>query len=229
MTVSGRPPVIPALRMVDAVRLEKERELVGTFHSANPLDPYYIELHCTAMPLKRFAELVPTEGMEVTLGGMVVDFATRPSKKGGNFGIMHVQDYTSTHEFMLFGNDFINFHNYGVPGTPLIIKGVFERRFANSDVRFRITSMELLSKVKGTLVKGITISLPAQTIPPALCDILAEHLKSTDEALGSLSFEVIDTESNRSMRLDSPSHVPINKDLIDKLEDLGVEYELEPA
>ncbi len=229
MTISGRPPVVPALRMVDAVRLEKERELVGTFHSANPLDPYYIELHCTAMPLKRFAELVPTEGVEVTLGGMVVDFATRPSKKGGNFGIMHVQDYTSTQEFMLFGNDFINFHNYGVAGTPLLIKGVFERRFANSDIRFRITSMELLSKVKGTLVKGIRISVPAQTIPPALCDILSEHLKSTDEALGSLSFEVIDTESNRSMHLDSPSHVPINKDLIDKLEDLGVEYELEPA
>jgi len=71
--------------------------------------------------------------------------------------------------------------------------------------------------------------VPAQTIPPALCDILSEHLKSTDEVLGSLSFEVIDTESNRSMHLDSPSHVPINKDLIDKLEDLGVEYELEPA
>ena len=32
---------------------------------------------------------------------------------------------------MLFDENYINFHNYGVPGTPILISGRYERRYAN--------------------------------------------------------------------------------------------------
>ncbi|MDE6321135.1 MAG: DNA polymerase III subunit alpha, partial [Muribaculaceae bacterium] len=41
MNKAGRPQVRPALEWVNAVKLEKERELVGMYLSAHPLDPYY--------------------------------------------------------------------------------------------------------------------------------------------------------------------------------------------
>ena len=227
MATAGRPPIVPALRWVDAIRLEKEREIVGTYHSANPLDPFFMELHFGTMPLKTYAELTPTEGMEVTLGGMVLDFTSRPARNGGNFGILKIQDYTGAAEFMLFGQDYIDFHNYGVPGTPIYIKGTFGRRFQNSDLRFKINSIRLLNDIKGQLVSGITIHVAADKLNEALHGVLVEHARSTTTDMGNLRFRVTDPATSRSVTLDTAVRIPVNKDLVEKLENLEVEFSIE--
>ena len=229
MATAGRPPIVPGLRWVDAIRLEKEREIVGTYHSANPLDPYFMELRFGTMNLKDFAELTPEEGMEVNLGGMVVDFQSRPSKKGGNYGILKIQDYTGSAEFMLFGQDYIDYHNYGVSGTPIYIKGTFGRRFQTSDVRLKINSIQLLSNMKGQFVGGITINVAADQLNEALHGVLSDHMKSASEDLGNLRFRVSDPATGRNVMLDTSLKIPVNKELIEKLEDLEVKFSVDRA
>lgn len=229
MATAGRPQVIPAIRWVDAERLEKEREIVGTYHSANPLDPFFMELHYGTTSMKKFSEITPEEGKELTLGGMVLDFTSRPAKNGGNFGILKVQDYTGASEFMLFGQDYIDYHNFGVPGTPIYIKGSFGRRFQSPDLRFRISKIRLLQELKGTLVTGITINVAADTLNEMLHGVLTEHLKSTTDDLGQLRFRVVDPESRRTVTLDTPIRIPVNKDLVEKLENLEVDFKVETA
>ncbi len=225
MTTAGRPAITPGLRWVDAVRLEKEREIVGTYHSANPLDPYFMELHYGTTDLKSFAEKAPVENEEYTLGGMVVDFTSRPSKRGGNFGILKIQDYTGSAEFMLFGQDYIDYHNYGVAGTPVLIRGQYARRFQNSDVKFKINSVRLLSELKGRVVEGIVINVRTDTLTEALHGVLSEHAKTGgNEELGSLSFSVCDAQSGRHVKLTSPLRIPVNKDLVEKLQNLEVDF-----
>lgn len=226
---SGRPPIIPGLRWVDAVRLEKEREIVGFYHSANPLDPFYMELNFGTTSLKQFAEINPEEGQEVTIGGMVVDFTSRPSKKGGSFGILKIQDYTGASEFMLFGQDYIDYHNYGVPGTPIYIRGTFGRRFQSSDIKFKINSVRLLQEIKGKVVGGITINVTADTLNEALHGVLAEHARSTTSDLGTLRFKVTDPETGRNVVLDTAVRIPVNKELVDKLENLEVDFNIDRA
>lgn len=227
MSTAGRPQVIPGLRWVDAVRLEKEREIVGTYHSANPLDPYFMELRFGTTTLKSYAEREPVEGVELALGGMVLDFTSRPAKNGGNYGILKIQDYTGSAEFMLFGQDYINFHNYGVPGTPLFIRGVYGRRFQNSDIRFKITSIRLLSELKGQLVSGITIHVAADKLNEALHGVLVEHARSASTEMGNLRFRVTDPATNRHVNLDTSVRIPVNKELVEKLENLEVEFTVE--
>ncbi|MDE6487746.1 MAG: DNA polymerase III subunit alpha [Paramuribaculum sp.] len=224
MATAGRPTIIPGIRWVDAVRLEKEREIVGTYHSANPLDPYFMELHYGTTDLKSFLEKEPVEGEEIVLGGMVVDFTSRPSKRGGNFGILKIQDYSSASEFMLFGQDYIDYHNYGVPGTPVLIRGAFGRRFQGQDLRFKINSVRLLSELKGNVVEGIVINVDTDTLSEALHGVLAEHAKSTTQDLGSLAFLVRDAKSNRHVTLGSSLRIPVNKDLVEKLQNLEIDF-----
>lgn len=226
---SGRPAVIPGLRWVDAVRLEKEREIVGFYHSANPLDPYFMELHFGTTSLKRFSELTPEEGLEVTVGGMVVEFTSRPAKNGGNFGILKVQDYTGAAEFMLFGQDYIDYHNYGVPGTPIYIRGTFGRRFQNSDIRFRVNSIRLLQELKGQIVGGITINVSANTLNETLHGVLSEHARSGTSDMGTLRFKVTDPETGRNVVLDTSVRIPVNKELVEKLENLEVDFNIDRA
>ena len=51
LNTSGRPAVKPGIEWIPAVRLEKEKELVGMYLSANPLDPFYVELTQALTPL----------------------------------------------------------------------------------------------------------------------------------------------------------------------------------
>lgn len=227
MTISGRPPIIPALRWVDTVRLEKERELVGTYHSANPLDPYYMELRFGTTPIKQYLEDVPTDGKEYIMGGMVTDFTTRPARNGGSFGILKVQDYTGTAEFMLFGNDYIKFHNFGVVGTPILISGTYGKRFQSSDLRFQIGNIRLLNDIKGSLIRGIALTLDARDVNDAIHGLLSEHITSSKENMGSLAFRIKDSELGRTILLNSPIRIPINKDLMEKLEEMEIEFTVE--
>ena len=224
MTTAARPQIVHAVRWVDAVRLEKERELVGTYHSANPLDPYFMELHYGTTDLKSFAEKQPVENEEYTLGGMVVDFTSRPAKRGGSYGILKIQDYTGAAEFMLFGQDYIDYHNYGVAGTPVLIRGQFVKRFQSSDIKFKINSVRLLAELKGKVVEGISIHVDSDTLTDALHGVLAEHATSSTQELGSLNFVVRDTKSGRNVRLTSGLRIPVNKDLVEKLQNLDITF-----
>lgn len=227
---AGRPPIKPAVSWVDAVRLEKERELVGMYLSAHPLDPYFMELTygCSAN-IKMLSEIVPAdnEGREVTFGGMVVEFVSRPARNGGNFGIMKIEDYTGSTEIRLFGQNYIDFANYGKPGTPILVTGRYARRFRTSDVEFSLMSIRLLEDVKGHLVKGVTINLTMSQANNQLRDLIDEQIKSTTNDRGQLNFRVYDPDINRSVLLSSGLKIPVNRRLVSMLEDMELEFSIE--
>ncbi|MCM1163871.1 MAG: DNA polymerase III subunit alpha [Muribaculaceae bacterium] len=229
LSTAGRPSVIPSPEWPVATRLEKERELVGMYLSAHPLDPYYMELNygmsCT---VKQFNEFTPADGVELSFGGMVVDYQEKQGKKG-KFGILKIEDYTGSAEFMLFGQTFIDFRNYGLPGTPIIISGRYERRYQTSELRFNIANIRLLSDVKGKLVRGIVIDLPTDRLNSHLRSMLADCLAPvgpTDEGC-ELSFRVFDPAINRSLRLRSSRRIPINRALVDTLRQEDIDFDIE--
>lgn len=225
-STAGRPSITPAVAWVDAVRLEKERDLVGMYLSAHPLDPFYMELKYGCTSLKTYKEATPVEGGELTIGGMVVSMESRPSRNGGKFGILKIEDYSGSEEFMMFGKTYINFHMYGVPGTPILITGKYERRFQTSDLRFNIYSIRLLNEVKGTLVHSITLDLDRDKINNHFCDLLSAHIKSGNENMGTLSMRVYDPEINRSLKLTSGLRVPITRPLVDMLESEDIPFKI---
>ena len=225
MSTSGRPPIIPAPEWANAVKLEKERELVGMYLSAHPLDPYYMELNYgTSCTVKGYTEFNPVEGVDLTFGGMVTEFTKRPAKNGGFFGILKMEDYTGSAEFMLFGQTYIDFHNYGVPGTPILITGQYQRRFANSDLRFNITNIRLLSEVKGQLIRNITIDLPTDKLSQHVKELLEEQLNNSTPQDGELAFRIFDPSINRSLHLSSARRIPITRSLVDALKEEEITF-----
>ena len=114
-----------------------------------------------------------------------------------------------------------------MPGTPIYIKGTFGRRFQNSDLRFKINSIRLLNDIKGQLVSGITIHVAADKLNEALHGVLVEHARSTTTDMGNLRFRVTDPATSRSVTLDTAVRIPVNKDLVEKLENLEVEFSIE--
>lgn len=225
INTAGRPPVKPAVPWVDSIKLERERELVGMYLSAHPLDPYYIELKYGCMSIKDYIEEGPVEGRELTLGGMVTEYTVRQGNSG-NFGILKIEDYSGSTEMRLFGQDFIDYGKYGVIGTPLLIHGRYGRRFRNSDVRFQITGIKLLEEAKGQLVNGITININADKVTENFHGIINDMIKSSTTNRGDLFLRVRDTELNRSVKLASGVKIPITKNLLDTLDEMEMDYEV---
>lgn len=228
LNTAGRPAIKPAVAWVDAVKLGKERELVGMYLSAHPLDPYYMELTygCNSST-KAKDEEPPIEEKELTFGGMVVDFQSRPARSGGHFGILKMEDYTGSTDFMLFGQQYIDFAKYGQPGTPILVTGKYQKRYKNSELKFNIINIRLLQDVKGQLINGITIKLRKDQINQTVHDILNEHIKSTTEGRGALNFNIFDPEINRTVKLSSSIKIPLNRELVEKLDSMSIEYTIE--
>ncbi len=225
LSFSGRPPVVPAPEWPTAVKLEKERELVGMYLSAHPLDPYYMELNYgTSCTIKGYTEFNPVEGVDLTFGGMVVEFTKRPAKNGGFFGILKIEDYTGSAEFMLFGQTYIDFHNYGVQGTPILISGQYQRRFANSDLRFNITNIRLLDDVKGKLVRNITIDLSTDKVTRHIKELIEDHVREATPDQGELAFRIFDPSINRSLHLSSSRRIRISRQLVDALKQEDIAF-----
>ena len=217
-------PVIPhAEPWSQLERLNRERDLVGMYLSAHPLDPYYIEVNygCDT-PLAE----VKTRGQldkELTMGGLVVDFQIRTGKKGGQFGIMKIEDYSGSFDFMLFGNKFVDYQKYGVPGLAIVVRGAYEKGFGDN-VRFNVRSIDLLENLKGKMVKNLVISLKDDDLNNV--DFLKPSLGAQGDNRCDLYFRMRDQVSGNYVMLRSKKPIAIDKRLLEAMREAGLKYKV---
>ncbi len=226
LNTAGRPPIKSAPRWNDIERLDRERDLVGMYLSGHPLDPYFVELrYGCSQTLKEFNEEGPVEDRELTLAGLVCDYQIKQGRKGP-FGILKIEDYSASAEFALFGQDYIDYGKFGIKGTPIIIRGRYGRRFANSDIRFQIASITLLEQQKGKLVSGITLNLDTEQINENLHGVLNDIMKSSTDNRTPLYLRIHDHELNRSIRLSTAVKMPVTRHSLTTLEEMAIDFDI---
>ncbi|WP_289679564.1 DNA polymerase III subunit alpha [Muribaculum intestinale] len=226
LNTAGRPPIKSAPRWNDIERLDRERDLVGMYLSGHPLDPYFVELrYGCSQTLKEFNEEGPVEDRELTLAGLVCDYQIKQGRKGP-FGILKIEDYSASAEFALFGQDYIDYGKFGIKGTPIIIRGRYGRRFANSDIRFQIASITLLEQQKGKLVSGITLNLDTEQINENLHGVLNDIMKSSTDNRTPLYLRIHDHDLNRSIRLSTALKMPVTRHFLTTLEEMAIDFDI---
>jgi len=219
----ARPDIPQAERWSDLERLSRERELIGIYLSAHPLDEYSIVLkYVCNVSVTELEDKDALKNKEISFGGLVSDIREGITKNGKPYMIIKVEDFTGSGEVALFGDDYINFGRYGRKGLYVYVKGrVQPRRYDANQFELKINSIHLLPDVKDSLVENITISLPLHELNTQMIDELATLIKSPSGFNGntSLFFEVVDGERNMKVELFARSmKVNVHKDLIDYLE-----------
>ena len=199
----AHPAVPEADSWSDLEKLSREKELIGIYLSAHPLDKYRIALQygCNTR-MKELDNLESLNGRELSMGGIVVGYREGITKTNKSYGVIKVEDYSGVGEFFLIGNDYVNFHKFGVPNLYVFIRGHVEPRFRNSEeLAVRINTIELLPDINDRIIESLTVVLPSETIDQAMVDILQEKL-ITDNTSGTgqtkLFFEVIDEKDPRN-------------------------------
>lgn len=225
--LTTKPTICHAPKWPDVIRLEKERELVGMYLSAHPLDPFYMELEfgCNTklqdLPNKK--NLIDEE---LTFGGIVTEFTVRPTKTGSRFGIMKLEDYSGTNEIRLFGQNYINFAQYGNVGTPIFVKAKYQERKYSNSIDLNIQSIDLLDNIKGKMVDNIMIELFDSEVEPMTINILKGFMTESTENRGDLIFNIHDKSLNKNVKLKSSYKMPINRNLINFLTEQDINFKV---
>ena len=210
-------PEIPvAERWSDLDRLNRERDLVGIYLSAHPLDEYSVVLeHVCNTHMAELEDKTALVGREITMGGIVTAVRRGISKNGNPYGIAKIEDYSGSAELPFFGNDWVTYQGYLGERTFLFIKARCQpKQWRQDELELKITSMELLPDVKEKLIEKITILIPLSVLNKALITELAELTK---ERPGSteLYFKVRDEDSKMTVDLISrPVKLSVGRELI---------------
>ena len=215
----AKPEIPHAERWSDLERLNKEKDLVGIYLSAHPLDEYRIILQYVCNT--GMVELNDKEtlvGREVLAGGIVTGFREGTTKTGNPFGILKVEDFTGSGEIALFGQDYIEYSKYGKPGMYLLISGKMEARKYNDKIfDFRISSIKLLPNEKDKLIEDIRITVPIHDLDEPMINELSTLIKN-NPGNSLLYFRVVDGSNNIALNLFSQNvRLKITKELIDYL------------
>ena len=230
MTAAGRPTVMPAVPWMDAFKLEKERELVGIFHSAHPLDNFYLELQYGMDKLKDYKSEEVELGRQYIYGGLVVDMTSRPTNNGGRYGMLKLEDFTGTAEIYLNDRAYVEFANYGQANMAIYVKGEYGRSRTNNSLYFRVAQMGYLSDLKGSLIHGLTLTLDKEQVNQAVLDLLREAVEQPREervTMGALSMRIFVPSVSRYLKFDSPKPIPLTRQVLESLDNMEIDFKVD--
>ncbi len=207
-------------------KLNREKDLIGMYLSAHPLDPFRLEMmHLVHTQLADFQDLGRLGGKEFSVAGLVTAARNAISKNGKPWGAITLEDFSGSYEFRLFGKDYETFRNYIGEGFPLFIKGTVQENFRN-ELEPKIKTITMLSNVKEEMLKSVSVILPLDRIT----DDLVNDLNSRAEANKGnvlLRFKIVDPEENQMIEMFSrKQRINLSSEFVEYLNGLNVEYKL---
>ncbi|MDD2551916.1 MAG: DNA polymerase III subunit alpha [Dysgonamonadaceae bacterium] len=215
----SRPEIPMAEKWTDLEKLNKERELIGIYLSAHPLDDYELILkYVCNTSTSDLSDLDKINGKEVTFGGMVTTFREGQTRHGSPFTIFKIEDYNGSFEIALFGDDSINYGKFARPGLSLFIRGrVQPRRYSESQMEFKISSIQLLTDVKNKLIEKLTIQLPLTELTDESVTDLSALLKN-NSGNTLLYFQINGIDSHLNLELFARNtKITVTSSLVDYL------------
>ena len=225
-----KPPVIPDCEKWGLPELlDREKEVVGIYLSAHPLDGFKFEMDNYGMT--PVSELEENRGRSVRIAGFVTDVGHLTSKKGTKFGKLTINDYSGNYEIMLWEKSYLQYGNYLVNGQKLMIQGVYdEHKYRPGVMEFNISSMMLLDEVRKTLTKKISLSLPIEKVDEHFVDFIHNNVK-THPGNTDLLIHIADEPANWAVRLRSQAmKMELNDEMISFLQESDyLKYVLEKA
>ena len=167
----AHPPVPKAERWPAIEKLNRERDLVGIYLSAHPLDEYDVVLNnlCNTRcsEIGRDADKTVLEKREeITFGGIVTKVVERFSQKSGKpFGFVTIEDFESSGELALFGDDWLRWNNMLKENYTVYITAKMTERFRNSGMKeLKVQNVEQLYDVKAKRIERLTLTMNAYDI-----------------------------------------------------------------
>ncbi|MBQ7162470.1 MAG: DNA polymerase III subunit alpha [Bacteroidales bacterium] len=210
-------------------RLNLEKDCIGMFLSAHPLDQYYVYLKyvCT-LTTDKIRPMLDSRsfqaGREYIFAGMVTDVRTRMTKKGDEMADVTIEDYEGSYTHTFFPKSYVKFRNFLYKGAFLSIRGHFATRmYAPDKADLEITQIALLSEVMDTAIEKLHVMLPLNSISE---DFVNDFVARIDDNQGKTLLYLSVYDDTVSPRLNTRLHsvkrrVRLSKELMEELNEMN--------
>lgn len=207
--------------------LDRERELIGIYMSAHPLDEYrmemqYLTTHNTA---ELDSDLKKLEGTSFQLGGLVRSIREQKTQKGADMFIMDIEDYYGSMTLRVYPSEKNGISKPQVNDVVMVFGSISPGRNGYGPSLFvnRITTMEGL---KGKAVQELSIVLERKVLT---VDRVLDLMSILQDESGStkLIFELFDEENERQSKMVSgKGNINVTMGKLDQLNELEFKYKI---
>jgi len=226
-------PEVPPCEPWHTMRtLKAEKEVVGLFLTGHPLDDFKLEINsfCNSS-LRNMSHIEDSLNKEISLAGVVTDVNHRVSKTGKGFATFVLEDYNESHEFWIFGEEYLKYRHFLIQDNFVHVKlkaTQFMNRETGEPGRTRIgfLAFKQLQDVLKENAKKLTIQMDVADLDEAqvmaLQDLFSSH---TGDHI--LNFVVYEMKNKIKIHMPSKSKkVNICTELISELEENKISFKL---
>ncbi|WP_190810908.1 DNA polymerase III subunit alpha [Flagellimonas sp. S3867] len=229
----AEPEVPPCEDWGTMEKLRREKEVVGIYISGHPLDDFKKEIKafCNSN-ISAFTDLERYVNRELTVAGVITDVQHRISKNGKGWGLFTLEDYSDTHEFRIFGEEYLKFRHFLMINSFVHVKAFVREGWVNretgkkGDPRLQFNDFKQLQDVMDSYAKKLTIKLDIDRLQEKRIQTLKDTLRSY-KGDHPLNFVVYEMQDEIKLNLSSRKQkVKINSELLSVLEANEIHYKL---
>ncbi len=208
--------------------------MVGIYISGHPLDDFKKEINafCNTSISAFKEDLENYINRELSFAGVITDVQHRVSKNGKGWGLFTLEDYSDSHEFRIFGEEYLKFRHFLMINAFVYVKVFVREGWTNRETgkkgepRLQYNDFKQLQDVMDNYAKKLTIKLDVDALQEKRIKALKATLGS-HKGKHSLHFVIYEMEEEIKLSLSSRKQkVNITSDLLDTLEQQEVHYKL---
>jgi len=233
-TVQFPEPDIPQCETWGTMELlSQEKEVIGIYISAHPLDDFKNEMIFCNAALKHFkGNIAKYINMNLAFAGIISDVQHRVSKAGKGWAMFTIEDYGDSHEFRIFGEEYLKMKHFLVPNSFLFVRATIQPGWMNKNTgivgepRLKFTEIKLLHDIMDELCKKITIKIPLEKIKENIVLNLETILKN-NPGKQTLHFTIWDAKEKIEVNLPSRNtKIHISNELLATLKSQQIDFKL---
>ena len=213
--------------------LKKEKDVVGIYISAHPLDDFKREMkYFSSATFDLLSNLDPLVNRELSFGGIINDVEHLISKTGKGWGKFTIEDFSDQYEFRIFGEEYLKFRHFILPNNFVRLRIRVAEGWRNRETgqlgqpRIQFNSFEMLHDTLKTNIKKITLMLEVNQLNEAGILDLKKTVLSFKGDKG-FYIDLFDTEEKIKLTLPSrKQRVEVSNELLSTLEEKNIHYRI---
>ena len=214
------PPVPKGEPWSTIEKLNKERDLVGIYLSAHPLDDFSIILKsmCNTHPTELDNKEALTKKEEIIMGGIVTGVKSKFTKTGKPCGFVTIEDYDGSGEMAFFGEDWGHWRGMLTEGCIVYIKAKCQQKYSSSYYDFHVSDIQYMQTVKDKLISKFTICIKSSAVDETVVSDLTTIINNSPGKT-QLYVQIDDEEHHNSITLRSKNKlVNLSRELVQYVE-----------
>jgi DNA polymerase-3 subunit alpha len=197
--------------------LEKEKEMVGIYLSAHPLDTYQFEMNNYGfLPLNEMED-ERLRNKNLRIAGYISSALDLVSKKGNKWGKFKIVDYHGEFEFNLFADDYLRFKDKLLQDNKVVIQGRYQtRQYDATQFEFKVLSVSLLENVMETMSKRVNLEISLHKLDDVFLQIIQKYAEKSGSC--ELGIKIVDATTSETINLKTSSrHITLSEEFIAEL------------